>query len=323
MSGRVAVVGEVVQDLIQQPSGDYRPHLGGSPFNVALALARQDQAVRFLSPLSTDAAGPRFRRALIEAGADPVLASSDRPTSLALVTVDDRGQPDYVLYREGIADLDITAAALIRATPDDAMVAHTGSLMLTPAAVDRVLPWLTAMRARGVVTSVDLNLRPKAVPDLAAYRRAVLSVLPLCDLVKCSDEDLRALGRSETPAEAARWLLSQLPDSGGLVVVTAGGTGCVVANRRGAFSVPAAPVAEVIDTVGAGDCFQAGLLAGLASSGMLRQGALSLAPEDALRPIVDRARVTAALNVQAAGCQPPTLQAVRSALAALGSAPRR
>ncbi len=302
----VVVFGEVILDLIADTTGVHVPHTGGSPFNVALALARQGVAVHLLSPLSDDPIGDRFARVLTEAGGLAAGGRSTRPTSVALVWVDAEGQPDYALYREGIADLDTTPAALMAATPSETRLAHTGALTLTPSAVELVHPWMRWLRLQGVTISVDVNFRPRAARDLPAYIDAVERTHPLCDIVKLSDEDLRGMGRNgDLDAEADR-ILAQLPAHTGLVIVTEGAQGARLVNRRTRVHIPAVPVQTVADTVGAGDCFQAGLLTALLEQKLLDDHRFAHADAATLLAVAHQACATAAVNVERHGCQPPT-----------------
>ena len=104
----IAIVGEAIIDFIANPQGEYQPHLGGSPYNVAIGLARNGESVSYLSPFSSDTFGELMRSSLHQEGVRiPLQRRSRYPTSLALVTTDAHKQPSYVLYREGIADKDL------------------------------------------------------------------------------------------------------------------------------------------------------------------------------------------------------------------------
>ncbi len=301
----VVVFGEVILDLIAGPSGAHTPHTGGSPFNVALALARQDVPVRLLSPLSDDPIGDRFARRLTEAGGTLGGGRSARPTSVALVWIDANGQPDYALYRDGIADLDTTPEALQHATPAGTRLVHTGALTLTPEAVHLVHPWMQWLRTQGVTVSIDVNFRPKASRDLAAYIATVERTWPLCNMAKMSDEDLAGMGRSGPLDQEAARVMDQLPAHTGLVVITQGARGAYLLNRRGSAWVSAITPTRVVDTVGAGDCFQAGLLTALLERDLLRDQRFAFVNAETLRQLGQQAAHTAVLNVERAGCQPP------------------
>ena len=114
----IAVLGEALVDLIVSEDGSYRPHLGGSPFNVAKGLARQGMSVSYLSPFADDAFGDQLRDALYKEGV--AVANARRslcPTSLALVTIDSDGTPSYRLYREGVADKDTSFEEIVASLP--------------------------------------------------------------------------------------------------------------------------------------------------------------------------------------------------------------
>ena len=116
----IAVLGEALIDLIVGDDGAYRPHLGGSPFNVAIGLARQGIPVSYLSVLSDDCFGDQLYAALTQANvAVPIGRRSLWPTSLAMVTLDDHGTPSYRLYREGIADKDTSLKEVLANLPED------------------------------------------------------------------------------------------------------------------------------------------------------------------------------------------------------------
>ena len=301
----VAVVGEALIDLLARPNGDYRPVVGGSPFNVAIALGRQEVPVHYLSPLSTDASGDRLARALANAKVTvPSHHRSERPSSLALVDLDDGGEPTYSLYREGVADRDVDLDRLMAVLPEGLELLHTGSLALVPEDVPMIRGLCSFLRAGETVVAVDVNMRENVVPDLAAYRAGIRGLFPLCDIVKLSDADLELLGMGSDLESAAAEILDAM--SGGLVALTRGDRGAMLVNAEGALERPAARVERLVDTVGAGDCFQAGLLAGLRRHGLLSRRALASATPTELRPVLTNAAVSAAINVGGTGCQPPT-----------------
>lgn len=310
---QIAVIGESIIDLIRQPSGDFRPHLGGSPYNVARTLGRQGIAATYLSPLSSDSWGTALSEALRAEGVGlPDTARSPCPTSIAVVTVDETGQPSYGLYREGVADRDVTVDELVARLPSSVRVLHTGSLALVPSEIDKMRAVIELARSRGILVAVDVNLRPAAVRERAAYAQGILDLLPRCDVVKASDEDLVHLGLGRDADAAARSVFEQL--EGGLVALTRGAAGATLITARGAIDRPAFPVPHVVDTVGSGDCFQGALLAALSNAGLLMGRAFATAAPEALAAALDHARAAAALNVTRAGASPPTWDEVTAAL---------
>lgn len=308
----VAVAGEALIDLVAQPDGRYEPCLGGAPFNLARALARQGIGTLYLNPLSQDRFGRQLAASLLADGValgqpEAVL----QPTSLAVVALDEAGHPDYAFYREGVADRAISAAALVSQCQarDALQVVCTGALALDPADADLYLPWLRAQREAGRVVVVDANLRPAVMPDLAAYRRQVHAALALADIVKVSDEDLAHLdapgddalaqARHVLGASGARWLL-----------LTRGAAGASLLTRDGAqWHAREAEALAVVDTIGAGDCFLSSVLACLLARRREAAGAAGmLAPlSDADgRALLVHGVAGAGFCVMQHGCVPPT-----------------
>ncbi len=299
----IAVLGEALIDFIVGDDGAYRPHLGGSPYNVAIGLARQGIPVCYMSPLSDDTFGDQLLASLEKEGVEVrVTERSAMPTSLALVTLDAARQPTYRLYREGIADKDIAFEQIESALPDDLKVFHTGSLAITPSQLPKIRKLLALMRDRGVAVSIDINIRLRASLDTGAYLAGVRSLLPHGDIVKASDEDLEPMGFGDDARQSAEAAFREMSD--GILVLTEGKSGALAYTSGGVVETPGYPVRDVADTVGAGDTFHSALLAFL-----YRRGLSGGAPEpsaDTLASALDFACAAASINVTRAGCSPPT-----------------
>ena len=295
----VVVAGEALIDLIQRPDGSLLPHLGGSPWNLARALGRLGCAVSYLNPLSTDDFGNQLLAALQDSRVVCKGGRSRLPTSLAVVKVDAKGHPDYAFYREGVADRDLVPADLLAQWPEGAALFHVGSLAVMPPDGHAWLTTLSSLVARGVSTSIDINMRPRVASDAAAYARLSRQILALGRVVKVSDEDLQALELPGDPLAQARALLNDVTQ---VVVLTLGAHGAWGLTRAGErFQTPAS--VSVVDTVGAGDCFYAGFLAHLIEQGAFG-AAGAPAPDLVAEALAWGNRVTA-INLQRAGCQPP------------------
>lgn len=319
---QVAIAGEALIDLIGRADGNYEPCLGGALYNLARALARQGVGTQYLNPLSRDRWG---RELAAQLAADGVQLALPTPvgevTSLAVVNLTGHGHPDYAFYREGVADRTVSAAGL-----NAACAAHGGALQLVctgALALDArdaaiYLPWLRAQRAAERCVVVDSNLRPSVMPDLPAYRAQVHAALAQAHIIKASDEDLDHLQVPGTePLERARHLLAANPRAS-LMALTLGGEGAwLLQQGEGAaqwFAREAQPLA-VVDTVGAGDSFLAGLLAYL-----LKQYANAPAgfaafvadlPAEQCQQALRHALASASLCVQVRGCVPPSWQAAQ------------
>ena len=310
----VAVVGEALIDFIVGDDGAYRPHLGGSPFNVAIGLAREGIQVSYLSPFSDDTFGDQLHDALASEGVQLPLARRSRwPTSLALVTIDEHGMPTYRLYREGIADKDTSYDEIEQNLADDLQVFHTGSLAITPSQLPKIRKLFDLMHSKGVVVSMDINIRLRASLDTDAYLDGVRSLLPHADIVKASDEDIEALKLHKDPRTAAELAFAEMGT--GMLVFTEGRGGAVLINANGSIEKSAYPIAHLEDTVGAGDTFHSAFVAALLRTGKVDKS-LSGISREALADAVDFACAAAAINVSRKGCSPPTQQEVEKFIAA-------
>jgi fructokinase len=302
----VCVIGEALIDLVlAAPAVDasgtdgYLAHPGGSPYNVAIGLARLGQPSRLLARLSTDAFGRQLRAHAQVNQVDLSLAiSATEPSTLAVVNLDAQRNASYDFYRNGTADWQWTVAELAR-IPADAGWLHTGSLAswIEPGA-SVIEARLTELRPSCLI-SYDPNIRPLLLDDHDRTVARVERLVGLSDVVKVSAEDLAWL----YPGLAIADLLADWRARGpALVVVTDGGRGAHLLSAAGELiTIPAVPMA-IVDTVGAGDAFMAGLISALAGDRELRRG-LS---DEAARTAVAEASLVAALTCAKAGANPPT-----------------
>lgn len=288
------VIGEALVDLISE--GDtwrFQAAPGGSPLNVAVGLAAAGHRVRLASELGDDLFGELVQAYLASHGVDPTdLVTTGAPTNLAIARLD----------RTGAARYDFRLGWRWRGRPRLAGVGglHVGSLgaVLAPGAV-AVREILAGAHRSGIPVCYDPNVRPTLMGDGA--RPAIEALVGAADLVKLSSDDLAWL-HPDTPAAevAAGWLRRGRPR---LVVLTRGARGAV-AFTAGHRLECAAPAIEVVDTVGAGDAFTAGLLSSLAAAGALadpRPDAVTVALRHAT------ARATATCRQRGAAPPPPDL----------------
>ena len=297
MGKPVLVLGEALVDIVER--GRQRSeHVGGSPLNVACGLARLGHGTRFGGWWGTDEYGRAIETHAEAHGVEllPGCAAAAR-TSTALARLDAAGHADYEF------DLDWQLPPLPGL--DDVQHLHTGSIATTlPPGADTVLAAARAVAGRGSF-SYDPNCRPAIMGGPAAVLDRVGGLVGLADLVKASDEDLAWLFPGE-PVESVvqRWLET----GAGLVVITRGASGAsgwLPAAGRLDF---AAPPSQVVDTVGAGDSFMAGLISGLLDAQLLGVGPGRLR-RSAWRPVapaIERALAAAAITVARPGAYSPS-----------------
>ena len=299
---RTLVIGEALVDAVTTPAGHTEEHVGGSPANVAFGLAALEHPVDLATWIATDERGRRIEGVCRERGVTLTAGSQGAPfTSVAHATIDATGAATYVF------DLEWQVAAVPGLTAYGHV--HTGSIaaVLEPGG-GQVRALLAAARELGATVSYDPNARPSLMGRPEQARHVVESSIALADVVKLSDEDVEWLCPGE-PLDAVMRGWGELGPA--VIVVTRGGAGAVVrVSRTGEQQSLPAPSVDVVDTVGAGDSFMAGLVSGLLDAGLLggpeARGRLHDAALADVVPAVQRALRTGALTVERAGAYAPT-----------------
>jgi len=299
------VSGEALMDVF---GGDANAHglmldarIGGSPLNVAIGLARLAQPVAFFGAVSTGFLGQRLMRALRDEGvATEAVARLDAPTTLGLVGLDESGVASYSFYGHDCADRLLPLDALA-AVPATARAFHFGSYAMVIEPVAATQRALVEREHRRSLIAYDPNIRLNVEPDIERWRDTLRWMLPRCHLLKVSEEDLSLLYPDTAPADLAHdWL-----DRGvSCVVVTHGGDGASAWRSREQLRID--PVAvPVVDTVGAGDTFQAALLAGLAEQGVWTRESLRDMAAAPMRQVLQFAARAAAVTCSRRGADMP------------------
>lgn len=300
--------GDALIDFLPVRAADGRdamaPVVGGSCLNIAVGMARLGAAAGFVGGLSTDMFGQMIAGHATASGVDLRFATrSGRQTTLAFVRMED-GEPRYAFYDEG------SAARSWRHVPGAMSLAgidavHVGSTTLVDeVAAAQAMALAVAARAAGTAVAFDPNCRPGLVADKAAYRAGMDDFIAAADIVRMSDVDFAFLyDDADMTAKAAQWL-----DGGArLVVVTRGGEGAQAWHRGAGTVAVRAPQVDVVDTIGAGDSFQAALLVALAATGRIAPPALAQADAADIRRALAFAAACAAITCSRPGADPPRM----------------
>lgn len=314
----ILVCGEALIDLFVggPESGNGLPATavaGGSPFNVAVGLARLGATAGYFGGLSNDAFGGFLRARLATDGVDTTLAKrSARPTPLVVVSPDAAGHPAYTIHAHDCAERDVGEADLPPSLDADVEALAMGSYALAVEPVGTALLALAEREATRRIVSLDPNLRPGIVGDLGQWRGRFDRFVRTAAIIKLSEEDLQAAYGDDVDPEG--WAWRRLDEGVRLVVLTRGPDGATAYHAAGVFHEPGRPVA-VADTVGAGDTFHAALLAHLSERGLLRRHALGALDEAALRDALRYAIAAAGITCTRRGADMPSAADVRAALA--------
>lgn len=296
--------GEALIDMLPRnlETGDdvFLPVPGGAIFNTAIALGRLGEHAGFISGISNDMFGEQLVKALKASNvSDQYCIRNDQPTTLAFVKLTD-GNAEYSFFDE------LSAGRSVSKTDFPAIdlgvkALHFGAISLIPEPCGSAYEALLLDQAQSRVISLDPNIRTGFIKDADAHRARIKRMSAAADIIKVSDEDLAwiADGRDEN-IQIKTWF----DQSASIVIITRGGDGAEVFTRNYNFVAPANKT-TVIDTVGAGDTFNAGLLAGLQRAGMLEKDKLKSIDQEILENAVKLANKVASVTVSRAGANPP------------------
>lgn len=304
-SRQITVLGECVADAFTEPANTsnelvLRVLPGGGPANTAVALARLGTSASFLARLSGDVFGRLFRAHLEASGVDLSYAvSAAEPSTLAVAELDAQGQAAFSFHAQNTADWQWTSGELARVDLSGTACVHTGSLALVSEPGAAVVEEFLAAASPGATISIDPNVRPLLVhPEV--YRARLAHWCGLADILRLSEDDLELLLPGTPPEQACDiWHAA----GARLVVITRGADGALASLYGERLRVPAVAT-RVVDTVGAGDSFTAGLLHHLGARGLLGGRLMDLGVDDVAEACRFGAQV-AALTCSVAGPNPP------------------
>ncbi len=316
--------GDALVDLFSQAqgvgSGDspgevaFGGHVGGSPLNVALGLARMGNRAGFLCKNSNDFLGQRIKQYLEINKVDTQwLVPTELNSTLAMIKTNDDGSANYAFYTDNTADVSLQVDELPASLPDELSVLSFGSYSTVLEPTCTALLALAAREQSQRVIAYDPNLRAMVEPDMDIWRSSYKRFSAMASIVKASDEDIRTLNGSSASLE--NFAADAISAGAGLVIVTEGAEGATVYASDGRRTRSAPIKVKVIDTVGAGDTLHSSTLHYLQANGHINGAKLDSASVD-IEALVRFAATAAAITCSRRGADLPTLSEVEAALSA-------
>jgi fructokinase len=312
MTPVIAVAGEALIDLIEDENG-LHPYPGGGPYNTAVALGRLGVPVGFLGRLSHDPFGRLLDARLAESGVDRrYVLHGPAPTPLALVHATGDGDHNFSFYLAETAYADVNLDDLPSLESGVAAL-YVGTLALATDPPATAFEQLMARESSTRLVAVDPNIRAGVCGDHDAYVRRFESWADYAHVIKLSDDDSDWLYPGVAYETVVETILARGTQ---LVVITLGPEGAI-AGASAARTRVAAHHVDVVDTVGAGDAFGAGLLFRLWTTGRLDARTVGLVDDEELADLLSVASAVAALQCSRVGASPPTGEEVERFLGAL------
>ncbi|MBB3105050.1 carbohydrate kinase family protein [Azomonas macrocytogenes] len=300
------VCGEALFDLFVDPAHSEFPGkvgftaiAGGSPFNVAVGLSRLGVGSALLTGVSNDFLGQQLRQVLENEGVSTHYLAQPEATSttLSLVAVDKRGVPHYSFYGHSGADRQLLPSHVPEIGKEIRGI-HVGSYSLVVAPTAGTLYELVHKSSQDRLITLDPNVRLNVEPDLDVWRERITAFAQHAHIIKVSEEDLELLYPGQDPQVIAATLLANQCQ---LVCLTHGENGSSVFTRNhGNWTSPACQI-NTIDTVGAGDTFQAALITYLLENGFDTPATLATLQRAHIEAMIDFATQAAALTCQRHG----------------------
>ena len=301
----IICAGESLIDMVSfRGEAEYTPHVGGSNFNSSIALGRLGADSYYFGAISNDNYGELIENTLRHSNVkEDFIIKTNRPTTLAYADVID-GIAEYTFVDEHSAGrlLDTTSLKPFLDGVKKAKALLVGGISLQAEPCGSSRQWLIEGVSGHLPIYFDANIRPDFIEDKQRYFDRFVELTSKVDIIKISDEDYRYLFGAQNINEVSK---SWLDNGVKLVIFTLGSEGSKVIYGNGNEAFAKSNKVEVVDTIAAGDTFNAGFLLNLDEQDLLDRDSLNTINNDQLTQALSFANKVASITVTRKGANPP------------------
>lgn len=261
MNTDVIALGELLIDftmngLSGQGNQLFEANPGGAPCNVLSMLSKLGRSTSFIGKVGNDQFGKLLRGTIEDVGIDSkyLLDDPDIPTTLAFVHTLPDGDRDFSFYRKPGADMMLKPSEIKEEMLEGAKIFHFGTLSMTaPEVREATLKAVEIAKSKGMIITLDPNLRPPLWDSMENAREQMLKAISLCDVLKISDNEVQFVSGKDDYDEGIRFIREQFNTK--LICLTLGKDGSRAYYKDLRVEVPGFKQENVVDTTGAGDTF--------------------------------------------------------------------
>ena len=299
----ILVCGENVIDFIpsEEKKEYFKACIGGSPLNTALSLGRLNQKVYFFSRISNDFFGEKIINFLNKNNVNTSLVQrTDDLTAVAIVS--DKKNPQFSFHAAQTADRNINEYSLDNDFRDNLSLAHFSSisLVLEPGS-ETYFKMMKDLQKKSLI-SIDPNIRESLIPNKNFYIDRFKQFLTIADIIKLSDEDFEYFASlKDKDSIIKEWILNNKVS---VIILTQGPIGVTLYTKKYKISIKSIKT-KVVDTIGAGDSFQAGVISWLMNNNFIFKNKLKILDKTEWKSCLDYANKIASFCCMKEGCDPP------------------
>lgn len=307
----IICAGESLIDMVSfRGEPEYTPHVGGSNFNSSIALGRLGSNSYYFGAISNDSYGELIEDCLRGSNVkEDFIIKTNRPTTLAYADVVD-GIAEYTFVDEHSAGrmLDQTSLKPFATRVIKAKALLVGGISLQAEPCGSSWQWLIEQVSGHLPIYLDVNIRPDFIENKRSYFDRFVRLTSKVDIVKISEDDYRYLyGAQDFNKVSKDWLNNGVK----LVIFTLGAEGSKVIYDNGKEVFAKSKKVDVVDTIAAGDTFNAGFLLSLDEQGLLDRESLDIISDTQLEKALTFANKVASFTVTKKGANPPWLDEIQ------------